>query len=102
LGKRNYFGNKEKAWKEETKLMKSGSANLSRRGGKRGSSKFECKFYEYEQHIVSNVLESDVTTCPYGVLAKDVARIFFKYIFLSKTFLRNAKPRLQIKRQKKI
>jgi hypothetical protein len=66
--------------------MKSGSANLSGRGGRKGSSKFERKFYEYEQPIVSNVLESNVTTCPYGVLAKDVARISFKYLLVKDLF----------------
>jgi hypothetical protein len=49
--------------------MKSGSANLSWRGGGEGSNKFECKFYKYEQPIAINVLESNVTICLYGVLA---------------------------------
>jgi hypothetical protein len=70
--------------------MKTGLANLSRRGGGEESNKFECKFYKYEQPTAINVLESNVTICLYGVLAKDVARIFFKYIFLFKTSLSNA------------
>jgi hypothetical protein len=73
--------------------MKSGFANLFGRGGGEGSSKFEHKFYKYEQLTVTNVLESDVTICLYGVLAKDVARISKIYIFLSKTSLINAEPR---------
>ncbi len=83
--------------------MKSGPANLFGRGGRNRSSKFERKFYEYEQPIVSNVLESDVTTCPYGVLAKDVARISLKYIFLSKTFLmQNQDYKSRDKKKKKM
>jgi hypothetical protein len=82
--------------------VKNGYANLSKRGGGEGSNKFEHKFYKYEQPTMFNVLESNVTICPYGVLGKDVARISKIYIFLSKTSLSNAKPRLQIKRQKEV
>ncbi len=58
---------RKKFGKKKTKLIKNVFANLSERGGGKGSNKFECKLYKYEQPTTTNVLKSDVTICLYGV-----------------------------------
>jgi hypothetical protein len=65
---------KEKVQREEAKLMKSGFSYLFKRGGGKGSNKFECKFCKSKPSEV-DVLESDVIMCPYGVSAISVTRV---------------------------
>ncbi len=38
----------EKTWREETRMMKNGSMECSKKHIKEGLGKFECKFYSFE------------------------------------------------------
>lgn len=86
---------REEARIEETKLMKSGFANLSRRGGREGSNKFEHKFCKSEPSVV-DVLESDVTMCSYGVSIIDVTRVEEVYFLVQDLFNKTFKKAVQI------
>ncbi len=66
---------REKAPREEAKLIKSGSIDFSGKGGGEGSNKFDWKFYKFEQPNAADSFDREASICPYGVSPIELARV---------------------------